>query len=291
LAGGILALGLVNCGGGESKSLSDVKNATPSDSLSYYLGEMQASQYFGMCQQDSTIKRKGYEEGLMKGLELLRDDDDSYNAGLMQGIQLAAQLKGTQKEMSEIQFSKSLFQSGFNYALTGDSIRNLAEDQTAFQNVMRGMSARQEVIDSQKISDNIAEYIKKNPGFEKIGENEYIKVVKPGSGETLQNGDSITYTLKMASADGKDLSRFNLPDNHVVIGKTLTADYPYASAIMKMKPGETANIIISAKSLFNNYVSQVGLKSTDFLVLTVIISPDVKKVAIDKPAAEPVKAN
>jgi hypothetical protein len=58
-----------------------------------------------------------------------------------------------------------------------------------------------------------------------------------------------------------------------------------------MKPGETANIIISAKSLFNNYVSQVGLKSTDFLVLTVIISPDVKKVAIDKPAAEPVKAN
>ena len=97
---GALALGatmLVGCGTvPQSKELSEISNATMADSLAYYLGEQGAMAYWQAAAQDTTLKteaaRAAYLKGFQKGMESI-SEEDAYNRGVSQGMNLAMYLK------------------------------------------------------------------------------------------------------------------------------------------------------------------------------------------------------
>jgi FKBP-type peptidyl-prolyl cis-trans isomerase len=262
---------LTACGGNTGKSMEDAKPSTPSDSLSYVLGEFTGHRFSSQAEMDTANygteqQRKDYMDGMMKGFELLDGNSDAYNAGLMEGLNMAQSVKQFKEQCTSFEFNKGMYESGLRYAGANEKAdKDAAEKaQQALNTLTQEFVAAQEKVDNEVL----AKYAKEK-GYTQVTDNSFIKHVKPGNGNLLADGDSISFSVVLKSTSGKNLDQYSQHNNTAVIGKQLPTTYPYYDAIKTMKPGETADILMNPKTLFGNYASQLGLDADEYIILTI----------------------
>ncbi len=276
---------LAGCGN-SPKSIDEVKPETPSDSLSYFIGQLYGQQLVDQAERDSVTfgseqARKDYIEGYMKGMGLLKDGNDAYNAGLMAGVQMAQAAKEFTQQYESFKFNHDVFEQGMRFAAKDTQVDQEASKKVMefVQNITKNFADEQEAKDNAKM----AEYAKKE-GYKELKDGLFFKSLKPGSGFNFAEGDSISFSVSLKGTSGKDLSQYAQKDNVVVLGKTLPTSYPYYDAILAMKPGETACVLMNPKTIFGPQAARMGLDDKEYIVLTI----DAK--LLSQPNVAPVTA-
>lgn len=288
LAGAAAVALFAACGGPSDKPLSSYSNASDVDSLSFYLGEMYAQSYAQKMRNDSTIKNsEAYIKGMQAGLEALREGDDAYNAGFIEAIQLAQGMRQF-KEQTEVTVSKKMLLNGFRYALVGDSARN-DDAQSKFAALNESILKKSQEKNAEKAESEIKK-LASQKGFKKNAKGIYEKVVTPGAGNTIVMGDSLSYSIEVKDPKGKSLEMLAIKDQRGAYGSSIPAQTILGKAFSTMKAGETASFLISAGELFSNSASQIGLKNSDIVTMTITVGKDVKaapaKKAVEKAPAK-----
>ena len=91
----------VSCQTGTGSGLSE--NSSQTDSLMYYLGQMNAADYLREATRDTTLKevseKQAYLSGVRAGLNALKEGNDNYNKGVMMGMQMASQMMSFSEQM------------------------------------------------------------------------------------------------------------------------------------------------------------------------------------------------
>lgn len=272
LAGGAVLM-LASCSSPTAKTLEQSGAKTPMDSVNYLLGEQYATSYGQLVARDSLVfdtdkARDAYVKGMLAALSALKDGDEAYNEGYVAGIQLASNVIRTQQEVGDFHFDKKLFGTGLAAGMD-KSIEDTPDASMIINRLMTNLYNAQEAKDNEAVKSAMGSYAKKN-GLKAIGNGDaYIKVVKAGQGALIAEGDSVKFTLDVKSDAGKDLSAYASKENVVVVGQTLPAQHPYYQALTQMKSGETAQVLLPARAVYGNYLQQIGLKPTSYLIIDI----------------------
>ncbi|MDE7108871.1 MAG: hypothetical protein K2O49_02730, partial [Muribaculaceae bacterium] len=143
---------LAACSGNQGKSLDQIKDATPGDSLVYFFGEINGSQYLTMAQSDSTFAtdaaKRSYVNGVKAGLNSFNPNDEAFNRGMHLGLQMARNISEFKKDY-DVQLNKEVFIQGLVEILNSDSVKNMSDVQNAFNRIMTDFSNRKESIDKE----------------------------------------------------------------------------------------------------------------------------------------------
>lgn len=270
LAGGV-ALLAASCSNPSAKSLKESGATTPMDSINYLLGEQYATSYQQLVARDSVVfdtdkARNDYIKGMLDALSSLKEGNDAYNEGYTVGVQLASNVLRTQNEVGDFHFDKKLFGTGLAAGMD-KKIEETPDAASIINRLMNELYTKQTKKDDAQVKKDMGDYAKKNGMKAIAGGEAYIKVVKPGEGATIAEGDSVQFTMDVKSDQGKDLSAYASKDNTVVIGQTLPAQHPYYQALTQMKSGESAIVVMPAKAVYGNYLQQIGLKPTSYLIV------------------------
>lgn len=268
---------------GSDKPLSDYSNLSEIDSLSYYLGEMYAGQFFQLAQKDSTLNKEDFMKGLADGMAMI-NDNEAYNKGVMMGIQFAMQSSNFKEETGE-EVNKNMLLNGLAYGLSGDSIKNASEMQTKFQDISARLAQRaQDKANAE--AKKVVEAAAKKKGYKSDGKL-FVKVTTPGEGENLQTGYEFSYTMKAIGPDGKPIEQLSQPgEQKGILGRTIPLQTSIGEAMLTMKPGETASFLFAADQFLNGNASAINLKKTDVITVTLSIGKEVTK-AKEEPAKMP----
>jgi len=278
---GITALMLTACGGSlpEGKEVSELKNATTSDSVANLLGQGEAMRFWQQAAQDTTLKsdkeREAYIKGMLKGMGLV-GDDEAYNRGLMSGVQAAIQLKEVD-EAYELKTNKDIYLSGFAYGLKSDTAVNGMNLQEQMSQIGTRLEKEKEARDAKKASEALDACVKKN-GLTRNGDYAY-KMVKKGSGALLANGNMVLAELSIKGQNGRDL----MPSNGAMPLEVGAPGLPQSvtNTLMMMSVGGEAVIYAP--------LSALGMRGNDPTELA-MVTIKVKGYCNDKgePSNEPV---
>ena len=259
--------------GSKGKDISEMKGLSTSDSLSYYLGESLAGQYMQMSASD-TVKsvqaKRDFIKGFLKGMELMESDSEAYRNGLMVGFQSAAMSK-TMKDRYGVSLNHAILETGYNFALRSDSTLNVSAAQSSINHIAQRLEAQVAAKENAEIGKALNEANKKMGGFTPIGEDVLFKSVKPGQGNIFKNGDNVNFSMSVKDMNGKNIPDLSNRGIDVVLGQSMPSDSFYAKAMYRMKPGETAELLIPAGAIFRGRAAQYGYKNSDILVMTLTV--------------------
>ena len=261
-----VACAMVSCQFGGS-GLSD--NSSQTDSLMYYLGQINASEYLREANRDTTLKetaaKQAYLAGVKAGLNVLRDGDQNYNKGVMLGVQMASNMVSFSEQMN-VKIDKNAYYSSISSALMADSMPNSQIAQEKFtkflQSIEQGKNERDE--------KNSRESLKKaaeSAGLPKISDDLYGKAIDKTDGVALTDGDEVETDVVLTKTDGGNI---NLPlQKKGNIGNKRYFPDIISEAIKTLKSGETGEFMTTAHALTPGRAQQLNLKPEDVVKMTI----------------------
>lgn len=146
----VACLALGSCGRTAPHQLSEIKNATPADSLAYYLGAMRGIEYNHAAKGDSTLNsemsRIQFIEGTRAGLEIINPEHEPYNRGVLLGVQIALNMNQFKEEYG-VQLPEHVFLEALAYAVENDSSLNAPEIQSKLYHLVNKFASEKEKIE------------------------------------------------------------------------------------------------------------------------------------------------
>lgn len=260
-----LAILGVSCQNGGGNGLSS--DSTKADSLMYYLGQMRAVDYDREAKRDTTLDspeaKRAFLQGFQAGMSGMRADDEAYNRGFMQGMQMAVNMKEF-TENYDVQLNGQVFMNSLKSGLSADSLPDSRELQKDFRNVMNAITTEKENKDKEAARLTLNEEAAKLD-LPKINDDLYGKVTETTDGEQLKMDDDVTMEVKVAKIDGSSFNS-SLPSK----GKIGARNFPnpLTDALVSLKNGETGKFATTAMALYGSRCKQLGLEPTDFLTFT-----------------------
>lgn len=270
-----IALAAVSCQNSGSNGLSGTASQT--DSLMYYLGQMNAADYLREANRDTTMKeasqKQAYLNGVRAGLAALKDGNDAYNKGIMMGMQMASQMMSFCEQM-DVNINKSSYINSLSGAIMADTMPNTGIAQTEFRKVMQNIENAKAEKDKKASQESLAKAVE-NAGLPKISDDLYGKVVNTSDGEALANGQDINLTCEITKADG---SVVNIPfPANGTIGQKRNFPELVSEAILTLKSGETGEFMTTAHALLGSRAKQFDLDPNE--VLTLKLTPTLQAPA------------
>ncbi len=200
-------LGAASCNGNSTSS--NLK--TPSDSLSYYFGEMWGNGVGGELTQgpDSAKLNKA---SFIKGLEisLLADTSNvSYSQGLAVGSQLVSTFQQIKKQ-NNVDIDPKIVLDAFKKAFLSDSIKSPQEAQTKVMALMQKISEENKAKSPEAIANKkageafINDAMKKDATIKKTESGLAYKEVTPGKGAKFTATDKVKVKYTGKHIDGKE---------------------------------------------------------------------------------------
>lgn len=275
MAGACALLILPACNNDKGKPISQLNGLNTGDSISYYLGESLAGQYYQYAHQDSTLggqaARGEFLEGFLDAQEMANSDSEAYKRGFMMGVQSIGMFSQMQKNW-DVKINPNYLRQGFNYASKSDSVIDQSKAQQALNIIGARMEAKRRAQSEADAKNAVNEAAKKLGGFKDMGENVMMKITKTvASGENFKNGDAVEFAMLVKNAKGEDVSMLSNPKAQGEIGKNFPVESAMTKVIMSMKPGEEATLLIPSELLLGGRADQFGYTSKD--VFTVTLKP------------------
>lgn len=277
----------VSCENG-SGSLSE--NASQTDSLMYYLGQLHAADYLREATRDTTLnensEKQAYLSGVKAGLNILKEgkNNESYNRGVLMGVQMANQMISFSDQMN-VGINKSSYVNSLTGALMADSMPNTATAQVEFRKVMQNIEADKEAKDKAASQESLKQ-VAETSGLPKINDDLYGKVSQANDSVKLATGDEVTLVASLTKENGENLS-FPMPPRGK-IGNKRSFPEVISDAMLSLKSGETGEFITTAHALLGGRAAQMGLEPTDIVKLT--LTPTLVPKEEPKEEAKPTTA-
>lgn len=275
-----LAFVVVSCQNGSGNGLSE--NASQTDSLMYYLGQMNAADYLREASRDTIMKSESekmvYMNGVRAGMASLKDGNDAYNKGFMLGMQMASQMMSFCEQM-DVKINRSAYINSLENALMADSMPNINLAQSQFRIVMQNIEnakTEKDKVSSQESLKKVGEAA----GLPKINDDLYGKVTVTTDGKALEEGDEVTVDAKFTKEDGESINVPFAPKGK--IGNKRNYPEVIATALENMRSGETGDFMTTAHALMGGRAQQMGLKATDVVKFTI----SATLVPQEEPASE-----
>ena len=266
-----IAFAAVSCQNGTGSSLSE--NSSSTDSLMYYLGQMNAADYLREASRDTTMKetseKQAYINGVRAGLAALKEGNDAYNKGIMLGIQMASQMVSFSEQM-DVQINKNTYVGSLSSAIMADTIPNTGMIQTEFRKVMQNIENAKNLKDEAASRESLSK-VAASASLPKIGDDLYGKVVEAAQGDSLVDGSEITLVAQVTKEDGEAIS-MPLPSKGK-LGNKRNFPEVITDALLTLKSGETGEFMTTAHALLGARAKQLGLEPTD--VLTLKLTPTI----------------
>lgn len=262
-----LALLAVSCqNGGSGSGLSG--SASQTDSLMYYLGQMNAADYLREANRDTTLKelseKQAYINGVRAGLAALKEGNDSYNKGIMLGMQMASQMMSFSEQM-DVKINRSSYVNSLSSAIMADTMPNTNVAQTEFRNVMQNIENAKEEKDKAASRESLKK-VAGAAGLPQITDDLYGKVTNTTDGKALTDGEEVNVEIQIAKEDGEVVSIPMAPKGN--IGNKRNFPEVVSTAMTNLKSGETGEFMTTAHALLGNRAQQVNLEPKDVLKLT-----------------------
>ncbi|MCH5229051.1 MAG: hypothetical protein J1F12_03530 [Muribaculaceae bacterium] len=271
-----------SCQNGGSASLSE--NSSQTDSLMYYLGQMNAADYLREANRDTTMKensqKQAYLSGVRAGLAALKDGNEAYNKGVMLGMQMASQMMSFCEQMG-VEINKNSYIGSLQSAILADTLPNTVEAQTNFRTVMNHIEAAKEERDQQASRESLKQ-VAQGAALPMISEDLYGKVVNANDSAALTEGEEVNLVGTFTKENGEEL---NLPlPPKGKIGNKRNFPEILSSAMLTLKSGETGEFLTTAHALLGNRTRQMNLEPTD------VIKMQITPTAVPKPEEKEDKA-
>lgn len=263
----------VSCQTGTGSGLSE--NSSQTDSLMYYLGQMNAADYLREATRDTTLKeaseKQAYLSGVRAGLNALKEGNDNYNKGIMMGMQMASQMMSFAEQM-KVEINKDSYFNSLTNALMSDSTPNTSMAQAEFRKVMSNIEAAKDARDKTASQESLKK-VAETAGMPKISEDLYGKVTNTTDGEALVENQEVNVEATVTKTDGENINMPISPKGK--IGNKRNFPEIISSALLTLKNGETGEFLTSAHALLGNRAIQMGLEPTDVIkvVLTATVVP------------------
>ena len=275
MAVAVLATG---CQNGSDSGLSST--STPADSLMYYLGQMRAIEYKREAERDTAMNtpeaRRAYMQGMEAGMSGMRADDEAYNKGFMQGMQMAVNMHDFTENYG-LKLSQQVFLKSLKSSLDSDSLPENRKVQVEFRRLMNQIQADKEEQDKQASRETLSQEAAKMD-LPKINDDLYGTVTEKTDGEAFKDGDEVNIDIKVTKADGSEI-RGQLPTKVKVGGRNVPE--MVTEALKTMKDDETAKFATTAVAFYGQRAKQMGLEPTDVVCFTVK-AETVKEEPADK---------
>lgn len=257
----------VSCQNGTGSGLSG--SASQTDSLMYYLGQMNAADYLREASRDTTMKetseKQAYISGVRAGLAALKEGNDAYNKGIMLGMQMASQMVSFSEQM-DVKIDRSSYINSLSSAIMADTMPNTALAQTEFRKVMQNIENAKEEKDRMASQESLKK-VAEAAGLPKISDDLYGKTTDTTDGKALVDGDEITLDAKISKENGESVSFPVAPKGKV--GNKRNFSETLNAALLTLKSGETGEFMTTAHALLGARAQQMGLEPTDVLKITI----------------------
>lgn len=272
----------VSCQNG-SNGLSG--SASQTDSLMYYLGQMNGAEYVREANRDTTMKEEGakqaYINGVRAGLAALKEGDEQYNRGVMLGIQMASQMMSFSEQM-DVNINRRSYVNSLTDAVMADTLPNMNEIQTQFRKVMENIENAKKMKDETASRESLKTEAQK-AGLNQIDDDLYGKVTNTVTGDSVKNltkGNEITLQASITKADGEPLNMPIPPKG--LIGERRGYTGIVEKALETLKSGETGEFMTTVHALMGPRARQMNLEPTDVVKIT--LTPEIAplEVADDK---------
>lgn len=263
--------GVTACGGSDSaKGLSSIKNATESDSVLYYFGQVTGQEYWRAADHDTTLQsedaRQAYLRGIRAGMNAVTSDDEQYNTGLMRGMQMAMNIIEFEKTYG-VKANPKIFIESLTAALANDSAVE-KDAQANFYAVLGRVSAAQEEKDRQEAATILNEYIKRTP-MKQISADLYAKVLQKGDSAKLEKGQKVKIEVSATNDKGEEIG-VPFPKD-LEIGSRYSNDV-LDKALTTMTNGEKTLFATTAFALFGQNADRLGVEPNSIVLLTISAS-------------------
>lgn len=255
----------VSCQNGTGGGLSE--SASQTDSLMYYLGQMNAADYQREALRDTTMKeaaqKQAYLSGVKAGLSALKDGNDAYNKGVMLGMQMASQMISFCEQM-DVDINKSSYINSLSSAVLADSMPNVTEAQSEFRKVMQNIETAKKEKDELASRESIKK-VAENSNMPKINDDLYGKPIDNVEGDSIVNGKEITLMAEITKENGDPV---NLPlPSKGVVGNKRNFPEVLTQALESLKSGQTGEFLTTAHALLGGRATQMNLEPSDVLKL------------------------
>lgn len=252
-----------NGGGNLSESSSQT------DSLMYYLGQMNAGDYLREAERDTALKefsaRQAYIDGVKAGLNILKDGNENFNRGVMLGMQMASNMINFSEQM-DVKINKSAYAGSLSSAISADTMPDVQRANDEFRRIMGDIEKAKKDKDDAASRESLRQAAQ-NAGLPKIDDDLYGKVTSTTDGQILNVGDDVTLQVTLTQLDGKTVN-LPLPDKGKV-GNNRSFPSIISNAMLNLKSGESGEFMTTAHALLGARAKQLGLETNDVIKMTV----------------------
>lgn len=257
-----------SCGRG-GKTLSDINDPTPADSMMFYFGAMQAFNYWQDASTDTLLQsdkaRKDFMDGFRRALTM-ESSDAAYNKGLQLGLRLAIRLRDFDRYY-DADFSEDVLASALEYFLQSDTLIDISEAQAQYYRIKDRYdlnTASREIADAKVLLAKRA----RARGYEMVSDTLFAQdVTPPTTGPRLKEGDRVALSITASTLDGKEIVTRQFPDS-VTLGEgrvPLIVRY----ALFTMTDGQTRRFMTTPRTLFGKRYAAYKLPSDVPVIFTV----------------------
>ena len=274
---------LSSCGGSRGKELSEFPEASTGDSLLYYYIQLRALEYWDNARVDTMLRhpeqREKFLQGVEKGLSLV-GDEEAYNRGLRLGVRLAYNLREFEQKYG-VDLDDNIIAASLRNGLQDGKDIPALEDQKEFYRLLDKMKA---LLHDKMSGEALMDLSRQAEAHDlkKANDHLYYRILRPGQGREIQNGDVISVSVDYQRSDGDNLG---LPSPIVV-----TVGDPGVPAVMDeayrmLRQGTTAMFATTASDLFGTRTSIMGLQDDDVVVISLILNEIVNSSESNHPGA------
>lgn len=246
----------------EEIEITDIKNATMSDSLAYFMGQAAALTYWEQCEADSTISgeenARKFKEGFSAGIKQMQENR-AFATGYIQGV-MASEDVNKINDRLKLNLDPNRMSQGFN---TGMKSKN-AVDPVKLRTAMSALDSKVNFLmqqqglgesDSQQIGTNqgytelLQEAAKREGADKTTASGIRYKIKNPGKGESPVKGDQVTVSIAFKDLNGNIVQTTQTEQGEYVTFPLTSNDVPYKAMIeiiQTLKPGAEGIFIVPA---------------------------------------------
>lgn len=245
------------------------ESSTQSDSLVYYLGQMNAADYLREAERDTVMKesssKQAYINGVKAGLSAMQEGNDTYNKGVMMGMQMANNILNFAQQ-TDVKLDASKYVASLSSALTADSMPNSQKAQIEFRRIMTQIDNDKKERDKKAAQETLSQEAQKD-NLPKINDDIYGKVTSSTDSVAIEQGNEVAAEIKVTKLNGESVT-MHVP----AVGKVGNSrSYPQvvSDALETLKSGETGEYLTSAQALLGARAAQQNLDPKDILKVTI----------------------
>lgn len=242
---------------------------TPSDTMMYYFGAMQAANYLQDAETDTLLKTDKQKEAFMKGFRdaaVMVDESDAYNKGLQLGLRLGMRLKEFEERYG-MDYSADVLAASLQHFINNPDEVELVAAQKSFYEVKDRLETKAAQKDVAGAMDNLAK-VAKERGFTRLSDTLYVKDVTPkGSGPVLKPGDKVAVDVIASTLDGEEITTRQFPDS-LVIGEGRVPKVVFVG-METMTSGQTRQFMTTPRTLMGKRLRIYNLDPEEPVIFTV----------------------